>query len=131
MVEVSDATGYNNSVKSNTGTCMYLLTTFIDFRLINLSASSLLLSSHLIGTRFIPLDFMILLFIGIQAFLERILFTYDIAYIFHKCPFGLVIAYLRVSGSPAFAEKYVLHYLCILSSSCSTIGITLVSSVTL
>ena len=44
--------------------------------------------------------FTALIFVRIQAFLDRKLFTSDIADIFHKFPFGLVIASVRVSGSP-------------------------------
>ena len=101
LVELSDVTGENDSVKFTPGTCMYPLTTFIDCRRIKLSASSLLLNTHLTGTVFILLDFTTLLFVGIQAFLDRNLFTSDIADIFHRCPFGFVITSLRVSGSSA------------------------------
>ena len=43
LVDLSDTTGENDSVKSNPGTYMYPLTTFNGFRRINLSGSSLLL----------------------------------------------------------------------------------------
>ena len=74
-----------------------------------------------------PLDFRTLLFVRIQAFLDRKLFTSGIVDIFHKCPFGLVIASLRVSGSPVFIEIDVMHAHWISSYSCSTIGMNLVS----
>ena len=106
---MSDVTGENDSVKSTPGTCMYPLTKFIDFRRIKPSASYLLLNTHLTDTGFIPLDFTTLLLFGIQAFLDKQLFTSDIADIFHKFPFGLVIASLRVSDSPASVEIDVLH----------------------
>ena len=50
---------------------------------------------------FMPLDFTTLLFVVIQDFFDRKLFTSDIAEIFHKCTFGIVVASLRVSGSPS------------------------------
>ena len=128
---MSDATRENDSVNSIPWTCKYTLTTFLDFRQNNPSASSLLLNTHFTGTGFLHLDFTTLLFVGIQAFLDRKIITSDIADIFHRFSFGLVIASLRVSDSTASVEKDVLiaHY--ISSSSLSTIGITLVSPLTL
>ena len=87
VVFVSDVTVDNESMKSNPGTCKYPLTTFIYFRKINMSGSSLLLKTHFSGTGFIPFAFMTLIFIVIHAFLDRKLFTSEIAEIFHKCPF--------------------------------------------
>ena len=72
-----------------------------------------------------------LLLIGTHAFLDRKLFTSEISENFHKFPFGIVIASLRVSGYPEYIEIDILYTHCISSSSCSTIGITLVSLVTL
>ena len=109
LVEVSDATGDNDYVKSNPGAFMYPLTTCIDFRRIKPSASSLLLNTHLPGTAFLPLVFTTLHFVQIQAFLDRKPFTSDNADIFHKCTFGFVIVSLRVSGSPAPVEIDVMH----------------------
>ena len=100
LVGVSDATGDNDSVKSTPGTCMYRLATFLDFRRINPSGSSLLLQIHLTGTGYLPFDFTTILFVGVYAFIDRKLFTSEISDIFYKYPFGLVIASLRVSGSP-------------------------------
>ena len=47
-------------------------------------------------------------------------FTSEISEISHKCPFGLVIASLRVSGYTASKEIGILHSHWISSSSCST-----------
>ena len=129
LVVVSDATVENDSLESTTGNCMYPLTTFLDFRQTNPSASFLLLNTQLTGTEFLTLAFTTILFIVIHAYLDRILFTSEIVDIFHKCPFGLVIASLRVSGSPASIEIDVLHAHWILSSLCSTIVMTMVSPV--
>ena len=128
---MSDATVDNDSVKATQGTCMYPLTTFIDFILIGISDSYLLLNTHLSGTGFLYLSFATLLFVIIHAFLDIIFFTSKIADIFQKIPFGLVIAHLRVPGSPSSVEIDILHVHWILSSLCSTIVITLVSPVTL
>ena len=57
LVGVSDATGDNDSVKSTPKTCIYSLTTFIDFRRIKPPASSLILNTHLTEMCFLPLDF--------------------------------------------------------------------------
>ena len=113
---MSDATGENDSVKSIPGTCVYPLTTFLNFRLINTSDYFLLLNTHLTGTGFMSLSFTKLLFVGIQAFLYREFFTSDIAGIFNKYPFGLVVFSLRVSGYPVSVEIYVLHAYWISSS---------------
>ena len=75
LIGVSDSNGKNESVKSTSGNCMYPLTTFLYFRRINPSGSSLLLNTHLIGTGFIPLYFKALHFVVIHAFLDRNFFT--------------------------------------------------------
>ena len=132
LVDVYDATGENDSVPSTPGTCMYPLTTLLNFIQINTSGYSLLLNTHLTSTKSLPFAFTMLLLIGIHSFLDRKWFTSKITDIFHKCPFGLVIAYLKVSGSPASVEIDVLHVHCISSYSCSTtIRTTLVSPVNL
>ena len=119
-------------MKSTTWTCMYPLTTFLDFRRIHLSVSPLLLNTHLTVTGFLPFSFTMLLFVGIHAFLDRKYFTSEITDIFHKCSFGLVIAPLGVSGYPASVEIDVLHAHWISSSSFSTdIGMNLASPFTL
>ena len=99
---------------------MYPLTMFLNFRRINISGSSLILNNHLTGPPFLPFYFMILLFVVIHAFLDRKLFTSEISDNFHKCPFILVIASLRVSGSPMSTEIDILHTHWILSYLCST-----------
>ena len=116
LVDVSDATGKNESIKSTPGTCIYLLTTFIEFIRINPAGSSLLLNNHLTGTGFITFAFTTVLFVGIRAFIYRKRLTSEISDIFHKHQFGLVIASLRVSGSPEFLKIDVLHYHWIFSS---------------
>ena len=110
---------------------MYPLTTFLQFRQIKPSESSFLLNTHLTGTGFVPLDFTTLIFFGIQAFLDRKWLAFDIADIYNKLPFGLVIVYLRVSGCPYSVEIDVLHEHWILSFLCSMIGMTLLSPITL
>ena len=80
---MSNATGKNDSVKSNPGTCMYPLTKIFNFRRINPSAYSLFLSTYLIDPGFMTLGFMMLLFFGIHAFLDRKSFTSEIMDIFH------------------------------------------------
>ena len=109
LVELSNVTEKNDSVESTPGTYMYPLTIFLGFRLIKPSASSLLLNTHLTGTGFLTLTFMTLIFFGIQAVLDRKLLTSDIADIFHKFTFGLVINCLRVSGSPASVKIDLLN----------------------
>ena len=100
LVKVSDVTDRNDSVTSTPGICMYPLTTFLYFRIINLSGSSFLLNTHFTGTGFITFAFTTLLFVVIHNFLGRKLFATEIADIFHKCPFGLFITPLGVSGYP-------------------------------
>ena len=68
---MSGATDNNDSVKSTPGTCMYHLTTLINFRRIIPSDSSLLLNTHLTGTGFMPLAFTMLIFVEIHAFIDR------------------------------------------------------------
>ena len=131
LVEVSDATDNNDSVKSTQGTCMYPLTTFLDFRQIKPSGYSLLINTHLIGTGFLTFAFKALIFVIIHDFLDRKLFTSEIADIYHKCPFDLVIAFLRDSGSPLYVEIDIPNEHWILLSLCSTIGMNLLSPVTL
>ena len=128
---MSETAGENDSMNSTPGTFTYHLTTLLDFIQIKTSTYYLLLNTHLIATGFMPLDFTMLLFFGIQTFLERKNFTSDIADILHKCSFGLVIASLGVSGYSESVEIDVMQAQCILSSSCSTIRMTLVSTVTL
>ena len=109
LLEFSDVNGYNDSMNSTLSNCMHPLTTFLDFRRINPSAFSLLLNTHLAGTRFLHLSFTTPLLVGVQVFLDRKLFTSDIADIYHKCPFGLVVAfYLRVPFSPYSVEIDVI-----------------------
>ena len=117
LVDVSDATGENESIKSTPGTCIYLLTTFIEFIRINLSGSSLLLNNHLTGTGFIPFSFTTVLFVWIHAFIYRKILTSEISDIFHKHQFVLVIVSLRVSGSPEFLKYtyYITTGFCLLS----------------
>ena len=79
---------------------MYPLTTFIDFKRMNPSGSLLILNNYLTCTGFIHFYFTVLLLIGIHAFLDIFFYTSEIAEIFHKCTFGIVIASLIVSGSP-------------------------------
>ena len=79
LIGVSDVTGDNESVKSTPVTCMYPLTTFPEFIWINPSGSSLLLNTHLTGTVFIPFSFAILIFVVINAFIDRKLLTSSIA----------------------------------------------------
>ena len=64
--------------------------------------SPLILNTHLKGTGFLPFYFTVLLLVGIHAFIDSKLFTSEIADIFYKFPFGLIIASLSVSGSSAF-----------------------------
>ena len=78
------------------GTCMYPLTKFLDFKQIDQSGFSLLLNTHFTGNCFLPLAFILLLLIGIQAFLDRKLMISDTADIFHRCTIGMDIASLRV-----------------------------------
>ena len=101
LVDIFVATVENDSVNSTPGTCMYSLNKLLDFGRINPSVSSSLLNTHLTGTVFLPFAFHMIFLIGIHAFLDRKFFTSEIADIFHKCPFDVVIASLRVSGSPA------------------------------
>ena len=83
------------------------------------------------GTGFLHLAFTLLILIGIQAFLHTKLLISDTAENFHKCLIGLDIVSLRVSGYPAYLKIDVFHTHWILSSLCSTIGMTLVSPVIL
>ena len=71
LVEVSDTTGKNDFVKSTPGTCMYPLTTFLEFRRIYPSAYSLLFNTHLTYDGFIPLAFMAIIFVVIHAFMTE------------------------------------------------------------
>ena len=91
-----------------------------------------MLNTQFTGTGFIPLDFTLLFLIGTQVFLDRKLFTSEIADIFHKFMFGIDIVSLRVSVYPTSVESGVLHSYLIQFSLCSTVtGMTLVSLVTL
>ena len=83
------------------------------------------------GTGLLTLCFTLLLLIRTQAFLDSKLLISDTAEIFHKFPIGLGILSLRVLGSPASVEIYVLNDHWILSSLCFMIGMTLVSLFTL
>ena len=77
------------------------------------------------------LVFTFLLLIIIQAFLDKKLFTSEIAKISHKLPFGLDVDSLRVSGYPVSIEMFVSWAHLISSSFCSTTTrTTLVSLVT-
>ena len=49
-----------------------------------------------IGTGFPSFVFTMILLIGIHDFLDIKCFTSEITDITHKCPFGLVVDYLRV-----------------------------------
>ena len=99
LVEVSDTTGENGSGNSTPGNFMYPLTTFLDFKPTNPSVSSLLLNTHFAGTVFTTLYLTMILFVVIYAFLDKNIIS-EIADIFHKFPFGLVIPSFGVSGSP-------------------------------
>ena len=67
------------------------------------------MNTHFRGTGFIPLDFTLLILIGIDFFFDRKLLTPEMTDIFYKYSFGLDIAALRVSGSPASVEIELFH----------------------
>ena len=69
---------------------------------------------------FIPFYFTLILLNWIHAFLDRKLFTSEIANIFDKCPFSIVISSLMVSGYPESVYVDVLYVHCISCSSCLT-----------
>ena len=120
LVDVSDANCENYSVKSTPGTCMYPLTTFLDFGWINPSGSYLLLNNQFTGTDFLPFAFTTLLFVRIHIFLDRKLLTSEIADIFYKFPFGLANRFLeglrffnarrnRRTACPMYFVLFVFH----------------------
>ena len=74
LVEVSDATGENDSVKSTPRTWMYPFIKFLDFRRIKPSASSLLFNTHLTSTVCLPLDFTTLFSLESSTFLIKIIY---------------------------------------------------------
>ena len=85
-------------------------------------------NTHITGTRFLPLGFTSLLLICIHAFLEKNLFTSEIFDIYHKCPLGIVIYSLSVSGSLVSVEIDVLYAHWILSFLCSAVIVIILVS---
>ena len=129
LVEVSYATVDNDSVKSAPGTFVYPFTTFIGFRRIKPSSFSLILKTHLTCAVFLPLSSMVLIFVVIQAFLDRncsllVSQTFSIIFVwpFHCFLEGLMFCIIRINRRTVLPLYF--------SSSCYTIFINLVSLVT-
>ena len=79
IFDISVVTDENDSMQLNTRTCIYPLTTFLNFKRINPSWSYLLLNIHFKGTEFLSLAFTFIILIRIYAYLERTFFTSEIS----------------------------------------------------
>ena len=88
---------------------MYPSNKLIDLKIIDMSGYSLLLNNHFTDNGFPTFAFTVLLLIVTQEFIDRKLFILVTAEIFHKCPIGLDIFSLMVSGYPTYVEIDILQ----------------------